>query len=175
MIYINLITYDNNLLYHKLFENISNEDCEKNVNIYMNINELKLTDKEINKLFIFDLNNYDELTKILNDVNLIIEKKHNNNINIKFYLYSYLSNEKNKNRFFKNILINNLQDISKNMGFEIRLENILYMHDIFKIINDCNMDIIKINILKNVNYFLIGNYIFYEIAFISKIKNISIR
>lgn len=59
-----------------------------------------------------------------------------------------------------------------NIGIKNEFSNVLYMYDILKIINDSNMDIIKINTLKNVNYFLIGNYIFYEIAFISKIKNV---
>jgi hypothetical protein len=172
MLHIFLITYDNNTLYHKLFENIKNEDCEDNINIYMNLKEMKIDGKQINKFFIFDLNNYDDLSKILNDINLIIE----NNLNIQFYLYAYLSNEKIKKRFFKNTLINNIQDISQNIGLNISngLSNILYMHDILKIIDDSYMNIMKINILKNVNYIFIGNYIFYEITFISKKKNIVI-
>lgn len=187
MLYINLITYDNNTLYHKLFENIRNEDCEKNINVFMNVRELKLKDKKINKLFICDLNNSDDFLKILNDINSKIEMNYQNNNNsdnnildIRFFLYCYLSNEKNKKRFIKNTLINNFQDISKNIAFRFGLghdyvfDKVLYMHDILKIIDDCKMDIIKINSLKNVNYFLIGNYIFYEIAFISKIKNNSI-
>lgn len=103
MLYINLITYDNNTLYHKLFENIRNEDCENNINVLMNINEFKLTNKKINKFFICDLKEYDYFSKILNDANLIIEKAHtnNNNLDIKFYLYCFMSNEKNKNVFLK--------------------------------------------------------------------------
>jgi len=172
MLHIYLITYDNNTLYHKLFENIRNEDCEENVNIYMNLNEVKITEKKINKFFIFYLDNYDYLSKILNDVNLIID----DNLNIDFYLYAYLSNEKIKKRFLKNILINNIQDISMRIGMNIKNEfsNVLYMHDILKIIDDSQMNITKINILKNVNYIFIGNYIFYEITFISKKKNVVI-
>lgn len=172
MLHIFLITYDNNTLYHKLFENIRNEDCEDNVNIYMNLNEIKINLKKINKIFIFDLNNYDNLSKILNDTNLIIDGDKNNNTNIQFYLYSYLSNEKIKKRIFKNALINNIQDISSRIGYQF--SNILYMHDILKIIDDSHMNIIQLNIIKNVNYIFIGNYIFYEITFISKKKNVMI-
>lgn len=162
---IYIITFDNNTIYTKLIENIKNEECERNIDIYMNIKDLQLSksnngNNEIKKVFIFDLNNYIFFNKILQDINYLEQAKL---LDLSIYLYCYLSNENVKSHIFKKLFINNFRNLSKSMGID--LKTIFNMHDILDIINSNNMDVTKINIIDNKNYIFIGNYIFYEIAF----------
>ena len=145
----------------------------------MNINELILSDNQNNKadynsiknIFIFNLLDDKSFSNILNNINKI---NFTNKLSINFYLYSYLSNEKIVKRNFKNFIIEQFQSINLNNKNGMGLDNILCTNNIIEIIDGLDMNIIKMNILKNVNYLFIGNYILYEIAFNYKEKNIII-
>ena len=179
MIKIYIITYDNNIIYHKLINNIRNEDCEDNINIFMNINELIICDNQNNKdnynsiksIFIFNLLDDKSFSNILNSINKI---NFINKLSLNFYLYSYLSNEKIRKINLKNFIIEQFQSIDLKNKNGLGLDNILCINNIIEIIDKLDMYINKINILKNVNYLFIGNYILYEIAFNYKEKNIII-
>jgi hypothetical protein len=168
---IYIITYDNYIIYNNLINGIKNEECENFVNIYLNINELSSSNncetENLKKIFIFDLFNSETFSKILDDIRKSsIYKRVDLNTNLNFYLYSYLSNENIYKRMFKNKILDNIKNISTSItSTVINLDNILSMSDILHIIEDYNMSINSINILKNVNYLFIGDYIFYKIKF----------
>ena len=168
---IYIITYENYIIYNNLINGIKNEDCENYVNIYLNINELSSSNncqmENLKKIFIFDLFNSETFSKILDDIRKSsIYKSIDLNTNLNFYLYSYLSNENIYKRMFKNKILDNIKNISTSITSNIiNLDNILSMSDILHIIEDYNMSIDSINILKSVNYLFIGDYIFYKIQF----------
>jgi hypothetical protein len=131
-------------------EDIKGEECEENINIYTEIENINY--KIYNIINIFHLDSNENFENILNKISNLI-----NDYTI-IYLYCSLSNEKNKSIGYKNYfrkLVNEYTNI--NVG------NLLKLSDIINIINNLKYNIILLKTYKKNNYLLYGDNTVYQI------------
>jgi hypothetical protein len=144
------ILIENKNICNKLIEDIKGEECEENINIYSEIENIN--DKIYNIINIFHLDSTENFENILSKIcNLI------NDYTI-IYLYCSISNEKNISIGYKNYfrkLVNEYTNI--NIG------NLLKLHDIIDIVNNLKYNIILKIIYKKNNYLLYGDNTVYQI------------
>lgn len=143
------IVIENNSIYDKLIEDINGEECEDNINIYLNIEYIE--NKIYNLINIFHLDSTENFEIILNKINDLIDA------HSLIYVYCSLSNNIrniNYKNYFREILT---KYININVG------NILKISDIFSIINDLKYNVISFKQYKKNNYILYGDNIVYQI------------
>jgi len=144
------LVIDNISISNKILENIKGEECEKNINIYNNIDDI------INKNIIFSLINIFNLISNNYFNNILSKIKKISNIDTLIYLYCSLSNK--KNIFYKNLIRKQIINYSNNnIGY------VLCYDDILNIIKDLYFNIKLLNIYKKNNYIFYGDNSMYEI------------
>lgn len=145
---INILINDYKL-YNRLIENIKGEECIKNINIHMQLEEINY---KINLSIIFHLESIKKLESTLSFLNDI------SNSGSLVYIYCSLSNDENKN-IFKNIIREKIMLYTKNkMGY------VLLYKDVINSINENkNYTTHSIKIYKKNNYIIYGNNTVYEI------------
>ena len=137
-------------IFNKINNEIKDEECEDNIKLYTNIEDIN--NKIYNVINIFHLNSNENFKNILNHINNLCDK------NCLIYIYCSLSNEKDIKIGYKNYLRNILNQYSN-----INVGNILKLSDIISIIEVFSYNIISLKIYKKNNYLLYGNSVVYEI------------
>ena len=143
------IIIENIDIVNKITNDINGEECDNNIKLFSNIENIY---KKYDIINIFHLDNINYFNNILNKI------KDLSNENTLIYIYCSLSNEKEKNIKYKNYfrkIINNYTNI--NIG------NLLKINDIIYTIEDKKYNINSLKIYKNNNYLLYGNNNVYEI------------
>ena len=162
--YINVhILIDDNLIYNKLKNNITGEECEKFIHIYKTYNDLiehKRFNENIiiNNIIVFHLFSIDYLNKILMFCNDISQQ--DTCINI----YSSLSNSDAKIINYKNSIRNKIKSI-----FPYKIGNVLHFSEVLNILEtNIFLKIKSIKIFKKSNYIIYGENIVYKIVLLKK-------
>lgn len=143
---------DNINISSKILENIKGEECEKNIHIYNNIDDIyDISNKNIifDIINIFNLLSNNYLNNILNQIKKI------SNIDTLIYLYCSLTNK--KNIYYKNLIREQIIYYLNNIGY------VLYYDDILNIIKNSSFNIKSLNIYKKNNYIFYGDNSMYEI------------
>ena len=138
------IHVDNIDIHNELMERIKGEECEDNIQLYLNIEDIN--NKTYNFIYIFHLDSNIILENILNKISNII----NNNTFIHIYFSASTSNDTKIN--YKNYFRKIINDYTN-----IRIGNVLKLNDVIFLINSLNYDITSLKIYKKNNYILYGN------------------
>jgi len=150
-IYIDIVI-DNIVIYNKIMDNIKGEECEKNIKIYLKLNNI--SNIIYNKIIIFHIESINFLN---NTLDLIINLL---DINTLIYIYSSLSNENNDKIDYKNYIRNKIMSyLPYKMGYLISFNTFINQLESNKKYN-----IKSIRIYKKNNYFLYGDNTVYEIT-----------
>ena len=131
-----------NLFINNLTQNIKGEECENNINIFKDLNDIK--NIIFNNIIICDITTYDFLQNIKNIIN-------NDTL---IHIYTDLSNENIKNITFKNYI----RKITKT-----KYNPLLPLNDLIQNIENNNYNILSLKIHKSNNYIIYGNNNTYEI------------
>jgi hypothetical protein len=143
------IIIDNNDFMKKLKEEIEGEECESNINIYTNIENI--SSKIYNIITIFHIDDIHQFKNLMNIICSYI------NQNTYIYIYSSLSNETEKKIEYKNYfrsLVNTYTNI--NIG------NLLNLNDLLISIKKNKYNIVSFKVHKKNNYLFYGDNIVYE-------------
>ena len=157
------ILIDNNLIYNKLKNNITGEECEKFIHIHKTYNDLieyKRFNEDIiiNNIIIFHLFSIDYLNKVLIFCNNISHK--DTYINI----YSSLSNSDTKIIDYKNSIRNRIKSI-----FPYKMGTVLHFSEVLNILEtNIFLKVKSIKIFKKSNYIIYGENIVYKIVLLKK-------
>ena len=146
------ILIENNTIYNKIIEEVKGEECEENINIYCEIENIDKNNKIYNIINIFHLDSNEIFENILNKISNLLNEY------TLIYIYCSLSNEKNTTIGYKNYfrkLINEYTNI--NIGCVLKL------CDIIDIINNCKYNIMLLKKYKKNNYLLYGDNTVYQI------------
>jgi hypothetical protein len=147
---IDIVIFNNKLVYYSLLNDIINEECYDKLKIIKNFPSDKIN--YYNKIIIFHLYSIEKLkTYILNTNNLLKKGGF-------IYIYGTLSDNNNK-IYYKNII----RDIfNKNIGNSIG--NVINQNELLETINEfLSYKLISIKIYKNSNYIIYGSNNIYEI------------
>ena len=144
------IFVENKNVFNKLIEDIKGEECEENINIYSEIENIKYKIYNIINIFHLDSNeNFEyilsKISNFINDYTLI-------------YLYCSLSNEKNTRVEYKNFFRKIVNEYTN-----INVGNLLKLNDIINIVNNLKYNIILLKKYKKNNYLLYGDNTVYQI------------
>ena len=146
------ILIDNLLIYNKILENIKGEDCENNIKVYKNIEDIN--NINFNIINLYNIKSLIFFESVLNYIPYILDK------NTIIYFYSPLSNENERKIIYKNYIRDKIINlVNKNIGYILPFSNVL------KIIENNNYNIKKIKIYQKNNYIIYGDNTLYEIIF----------
>lgn len=135
---------------NNILNSIKGENCESNINIFKNINEINR--KKFNNIVLFHINSIDYMNDILNKLKIYLS----NSFNV--YMYATLCNSK-KNINYKNMIRRNIIEyLNYNIGYVLQYD--LFLESIYK---NKNVKLVSLKILNNNVYFLYGNNTTYEI------------
>ena len=135
-----------------MLENIKGEDCENNIKLYKNIEDV--ININFNLINLYNIKSLIYFESIINCIPTISNK------NTIIYLYCSLSNENEKKIIYKNYIRDKIISlVNKNIGYILPLSNIL------KIIQNNNYNITKLRIYQKNNYIIYGDNTLYEIIF----------
>lgn len=144
----------NETIYNEFILNMEGEDCENNIHILNNDNDINII---FDKIILFHLYSYHYLENKLTIFNKIL----NNNTII--YIYCTLSNEKNRSINFKNNIRYYLKKYTK-----YYLGEVLFLTKTIDIIQTAEYTIKSLHNIKKNNYILYGDNIVYELVLYKK-------
>ena len=146
------ILIENNDILVNINNDIKGEECETNIKLYSNIDEI--CNKKYTMIVIFYLNNEEYLENILNTIN-------NESV---VYIYCCLCGLNKKKIFYKNYIRNKIMEYTKNtMSYVLPLLNFLEIIE-----NNLFFKIKMMKIYKKNNYIIYGNNTVYETILIKK-------
>jgi len=146
------ILIDNILIYNKMLKNIKGEDCENNIKLYKNIEDI--FNINFNLINLYNIKSLIFFESILNYIPNILDK------DTVIYLYCALSNENERKIIYKNYIRTKIINLlNKNIGYILPLSGVL------KIIENNNYSIKKVKIYQKNNYIIYGDNTLYEIIF----------
>lgn len=145
---INILINDYKI-YNRLLENIKGEECAKNVDIYIDIENIK---NNIDFVVIFHMESINKTESILLSIHPFI------NENSLLYIYCSLSIDTNRNNFKNSIREKIMQFTNNKIGFVLPYEDVINAFNSNK-----NYKMESIMIYKKNNYIIYGNNTVYEI------------
>jgi len=145
------IVINDNYIYKKIMDNIRGEEYEKNINVYLKINDIN--DIFFDKIFIFHIYSVDYMNNLLKYIVNISD------IKTIIYIYSSLSNENINKINYKNYIRDKIMEyLPYKMGYLISFSKFIN-----ELENNKEYKIDKIQIYKKNNYLIYGDNTVYEI------------
>jgi len=147
---IDIVIFDNKLIYYSLLNDIINEECYDKIKIIKNFPSDKLN--FYNKIIIFHLHSIEKLKDYILNTNNLLKKGGFT------YIYGSLSDNDNK-IYYKNII----RDIF-NKNIENPIGKVINTNELLETINEfLSYKLISVKIYKKSNYIIYGTNNIYEI------------